>query len=157
MVGEDAHLAVLVLDEREELRERIGGIEVGGLVAELPVGLRQRRPPEPALAERDVDQQQRRATLVQLQQSGVRVRRTSAIGAKAETMSEIGAVTALSTPLSVHVVRIDIESLPTGMETPSRTQVSSATARTVSYSAASSPGWPAGAIQFAESLTSPSA
>ena len=38
---------------------------------------------------------------------------------------------------------------------PIATQVSIATARTVSYSAASSPGCPAGAIQLAESFTSP--
>ena len=51
---------------------------------------------------------------------------------EAETTSEIGAVTAFSTPWSDHVVRIDIESLPTGIATPRRTHVSSATARTVS-------------------------
>ena len=89
--------------------------------------------------------------------SGVSVLRASATGANAETISEIGAVTALSTPLSFHVVRIDIESLPTGIDRPIATQVSIATARTVSYSAASSPGCPAGAIQFAESFTSPRA
>ena len=69
-------------------------------------------------------------------------------------MSETGAVTACSVPPSLHVVRIDIESLPTGMLMPSAGHSSTPTARTVSYSAASSPGWPAGAIQLAESLTS---
>ena len=39
------------------------------------------------------------------------------------------------------------------MATPSAGQSSSATARTVSNSAASSPGCPAGAIQLADSLT----
>ena len=64
--------------------------------------------------------------------SGVSVPRTSATGANADTMSETGAVTARSTPSARHVVRIDIESLPTGIDNPRRTQVSSATARTVS-------------------------
>ena len=53
-------------------------------------------------------------------------------------------------------MRIDIESLPTGIEMPSAGQSSIATALTVSKSAASSPGWPAAPIQLAESLTSPS-
>ena len=47
-------------------------------------------------------------------------------------ISDSGAVTAFSTPSSRHVVRIDIESLPTGMLTPSAGQSSIATARTVS-------------------------
>jgi hypothetical protein len=40
------------------------------------------------------------------------------------------------------------------MEMPSAGHSSRPTARTVSYSAASSPGWPAGAIQLADSFTS---
>ncbi len=62
------------------------------------------------------------------------VRRASVTGAKAETMSESGAVTAFSSPLfaSRHVVRIDIESLPTGIASPSAGQNSIATAATVS-------------------------
>src|SRR5690349_14724994 len=76
--------------------------------------------------------------------------------ANADTISDTGAVTALSTPPSRHVVRIDNESLPTGIDNPSGMQKSSATARTVSYSAASSPGSPAAAIQFADSFTSES-
>ena len=56
-------------------------------------------------------------------------------------------------PRSSQLVRIDIESLPTGMPTPRRGQSSRATAFTVSKRAASSPGAPAAAIQFAESLT----
>ncbi len=72
-------------------------------------------------------------------------------------MSESGAVTAFSSPLfaSRHVVRIDIESLPTGIAIPSAGQNSIATASTVSKSAASSPGCPAAHIQLAESFTSP--
>ena len=55
-------------------------------------------------------------------------------GAKAETMSERGAVTAFASPLaaSVHVVFIDMESLPTGIAMPSAGQSSMPTARTVS-------------------------
>ena len=64
--------------------------------------------------------------------SGVSTRRASGTGANADTMSDSGAVTALSAPPSCHVVRIDIESLPTGMLMPSAGQSSIATARTVS-------------------------
>src|SRR4030095_9824588 len=88
--------------------------------------------------------------------SGGSVLRASATGANAETISDIGAVTAFATPLSLHVVRVDIESEPTEIESLMTTHVSSATARTVQYSAASSPGCPAGAIQFTESFTWPS-
>ena len=59
-------------------------------------------------------------------------------------------------PSSRHTVFIDIESLPTGMEIPSRGHRAAATADTVSNSAASSPGWPAAAIQLADSFTSSS-
>ncbi len=68
-------------------------------------------------------------------------------------MRDSGPTTALAAPPSCHVVRIDIESLPTGIPTPSRGQRSRATAFTVSKRAASSPGDPAAAIQLAESLT----
>ena len=64
-------------------------------------------------------------------------------------MSESG----LTISFPSQAVRIDSESLPTGMEMPRAGQSSSATARTVSKSAASSPGWPAAAIQLAESFT----
>ena len=64
-------------------------------------------------------------------------------------MSESGATTCLSS----QDVCMESESLPTGIEMPSAGQSSSATARTVSYSAASSPGWQAAAIQLAESFT----
>ena len=84
---------------------------------------------------------------------GVQVARTSSQGAKAETTSDSGDTTAFSSPCSSHVVRIDIESLPTGMPMPSLGQRSRATAFTVSKRAASSPGEPAAAIQLAESLT----
>jgi len=50
-----------------------------------------------------------------------------------------------------HTVRIDIESLPTGIAMPSATAHSLA-ARTAAYSRASSPGWPAAAIQLHDSL-----
>ena len=151
-----ARSRVQSLDQREERRERRRVVEVRRLVAELPVAPA-RAPSRRAAGGRrrgrcaraHVSPRSRRS-------SGVSVARASATGANAETISDTGAVTALSTPSSRHVVRIDIESLPTGIEMPSATQSSSATARTVSYSAASSPGWPAGAIQFAESLTSPS-
>jgi hypothetical protein len=85
------------------------------------------------------------------------VPRTSSAGANAETMRETGLTTSTGRSPSVQAVRIDIESLPTGMLTPRAGQRSSATARTVSKSAASSPGDPAAAIQLAESFTRASA
>ena len=89
--------------------------------------------------------------------SGVSVPRTSLSVAKALTISETGEVTFLLTPLwppsSFQTVRIDSESLPTGIDTPSAGHNSMPTALTVSYSAASWPGSPQAAIQLADSLT----
>ncbi|MCY1352864.1 hypothetical protein D9M69_391880 [compost metagenome] len=82
--------------------------------------------------------------------------RTSVTGAKPVTISDSGEVTDLSTPSSCQRVFMDMESLPTGMVMPSAGHSSMPTARTVSYRRASSPGWPAAAIQLAESLMSPS-
>ena len=53
-------------------------------------------------------------------------------GANALTTSDSGAVTLRRSPRSVHVVRIDIESLPTGIAIPSAGQSSMPTARTAS-------------------------
>ena len=61
----------------------------------------------------------------------------------------------LSSP-SCQLVFIDSESLPTGTARPSAGASSRPIARTASNSAASSPGWPAAAIQLADSLTWPS-
>ena len=120
------------LHEAKECGERLRIIEVRRLVAELPVDLCQRRrakaPPCPRqgrCARSTVSPRSKR-------NSGVSVLRASVTGANAETISETGAVTALATPLSDHVVRIDIESLPTGIDRPIATHVSMATARTVS-------------------------
>ncbi len=79
---------------------------------------------------------------------GVSVPRTSSSVAKAVTMSDTGAVTCLACPPSVQRVRIDSESLPTGTPMPRAGHSSMATALTVSYSAASSPGSPQAAIQL---------
>ena len=54
-------------------------------------------------------------------------------------------------------VRMESESLPTGIAMPSAGHSASPMDCTVSYRSASSPGSPQAAIQFAESLTSPSA
>jgi hypothetical protein len=81
----------------------------------------------------------------------------SVTGAAAVATSVTGAITACSPRSSRHTVRIDIESLPTGMARPSATANSAPAARTASYSRASSPGQPAAAIQLHDSLTSPSA
>ncbi|MNF65993.1 hypothetical protein D3C84_477760 [compost metagenome] len=74
--------------------------------------------------------------------------------AKPEMISDSGEVTLLSSPLSCQRVFMDIESLPTGMVMPSAGHSSMPTALTVSYRRASSPGWPAAAIQLADSLIS---
>ena len=80
--------------------------------------------------------------------SGVRVLRTSATGAAAETIKDTGDATVFPS----QVVRIESESFPTGIEIPSATQKSDA-AFTASKSFASSPGWPQAAIQLAERRT----
>ena len=64
--------------------------------------------------------------------SGVSVRRTSLTRAKAEMMSDRGAVTWRRSPASSHTVFMDMESLPTGMAMPRAGQSSMPTARTVS-------------------------
>ena len=84
---------------------------------------------------------------------GVSVARTSPSVANAVTMSDTGEVTFLAPSASFHWVRMDSESLPTGMDTPSAGHSSRPTALTVAYKAASSPGSPHAAIQLAESLT----
>ena len=76
-------------------------------------------------------------------------------------MSDTGATTDFGAPSFVsparHALRIDKESLPTGMAMPSAGQSSSPTALTAAKSATSSPGSPQAAIQLAERRTSPSA
>ena len=105
---------------------------------------------------------------------GVSVPRTSARVAKAVTINDTGEVTFFATLAlppgidarpawlaaptagsagSLHCVRMDNESLPTGMEIPKAGHSSSPTALTVAYNAASSPGSPQAAIQLADSLT----
>ena len=84
---------------------------------------------------------------------GVSVPRTSDNEANALTIRLTGDVTFFLSEPSLHWVRIDKLSLPTGMETPSAGHSSMPTAFTVSYSAASSPGSPQAAIQLADSFT----
>ncbi|MNL10335.1 hypothetical protein D3C87_1311320 [compost metagenome] len=86
---------------------------------------------------------------------GVRVLSTSSTAANAEMISDTGATTSLSPSASCHLVRMDSESLPTGMLMPSAGHSSMPTACTVSYSLASSPATPQAAIQLADSLTLP--
>ena len=89
--------------------------------------------------------------------SGVSVAEASPTGANADTISDSGDDTTCSEPSAAASARqrvvIDNESLPTGIATPSAGQKSSATALTVSNSAASSPGWPQAAIQLADNFT----
>ena len=75
------------------------------------------------------------------------VKRAAHIGQRGkggDDQADTGEVTFLrSPPSSFQVVRIDSESLPTGIEIPSAGHSSMPTALTVSYSAASSPGFAA--------------
>ena len=67
---------------------------------------------------------------------------------------DTGETTCFSSPLSCHTVRMDMESLPTGILIPNSGHNSIPTALTVSNKLASSPSKPAGAIQFADNLIS---
>ena len=67
---------------------------------------------------------------------------------------DIGEVTDLSSPSSFQVVRIDNESLPTGIAIPKAGHISIPMAFTPSNKAWSSPFCPAAAIQFADNLMS---
>ncbi|MBK7001933.1 MAG: hypothetical protein IPH35_18790 [Rhodoferax sp.] len=62
---------------------------------------------------------------------GVKVARTSVSVAKALTISDTGATTFFAPSASRHWVRMESESLPTGMEMPKAGHSSSATVRTV--------------------------
>ena len=73
----------------------------------------------------------------------------SLTGANADTIRDTGATTLYSSSPSSHLARIDSESLPTGIAMP-RSRHSDETDFTVSNRRASSPGWPAAAIQFAD-------
>ena len=85
---------------------------------------------------------------------GVIEKRTSFTGENAETINETGEITSLSFSPSFQVVFIERESLPTGMLIPKSGHKSKPIALTVSYSAASCPGCPQAAIQFADNLIS---
>ncbi len=84
---------------------------------------------------------------------GVKVVRTSSIAAKPVIIKLTGDVTFLVSPFSLHWVRMDKESLPTGIEMFSAGHSSMPTAFTVAYSAASSPASPQAAIQLADIFT----
>ena len=163
-VDEEAAVGAVVVGEHEARRAQLGErgeeplsalgvVEVGRLVPRLAEDLRQDRPAEARSAAGQVDEDEVGVARGPCAAAASRSPRTSSQGAKAETTSDSGATTAFGCPSSCQVVRIDIESLPTGMPTPSRGHSSRATAFTVSKSAASSPGEPAAAIQLAESLT----
>src|SRR6266576_1241155 len=83
---------------------------------------------------------------------GVHVLLTSSTGEKAVTMRDKGALTSRSSPLSLHFIDIDIESLPTGIPTPNAGHKSIPIVLTASYNAAPSPGLDAAHIQLALSL-----
>ena len=87
---------------------------------------------------------------------GVVVLRVSITGAKAEMIKETGDVTDFFSWVfsSSHCVRMDKESLPTGIEIPKAGHNSMPTALTESNNLASSPGLPHAAIQLADSLMS---
>ena len=85
--------------------------------------------------------------------SGVSCWRTSTTGANADTTSDTGETDLNALPSACHCACIDSESLPTGMLNSSSGHSSRPTALTASNRRASSPGWPAAAIQLADSLT----
>ena len=85
---------------------------------------------------------------------GVSVARAETVGANADTTSETGALIVRGPFSPSQLARMDRESLPTGIARPSSLQSSSPTARTVSYSRASSAGSPQAAIQLADRRTS---
>ena len=127
------------LDEVEERGQAHGSSRSGASLPSWPIHLRERGAAEPARAAGDVDQHEARVARVEAQERRQRVAHVAYRRERRDDERDRRGDGALVPP-SVHVVRIDIESLPTGIDTPRRTQVSSATARTVSYSAASSPG-----------------
>ena len=95
--------------------------------------------------------------------SGVSCALTSGTGANAVTISDTGETLLWTSGAApdragaFHCTCIDSESLPTGMLRPSLGHSSIPTACTASNSFASSPGWPAAAIQLADSFTRSSA
>ncbi len=151
VVGEQQPRGAQLRERRGELQQAAGLVEIGGLVAQLAVHLRERRAAQAVPAARPG-----RPATGSLRRScscsaGVSVRPASVTGANADTTSETGAMTHFSAPsASRQSVRIDSESLPTGMAMPSCGHSSFATARTVAYSAASSPRSPHAAIQLAD-------
>ena len=84
--------------------------------------------------------------------SGVSCWRTSTTGANADTTSETGDTDLCAAPSDCHCACIDSESLPTGMLSSSSGHSSMPTALTASNRRASSPAWPAAAIQLADNL-----
>ena len=116
VIGEQRAVGDAAAARREERRQPRAVVEVRRVVAELPVDLRQRRAAQPLPAAAEIDPAAAPVSPASSRSCGVSVRRASRTGANAETISDTGAVTALSTPSSRHVVRIDIESLPTGID-----------------------------------------
>ena len=155
VVREELAVRVQRLHDREKCRETSRIVDIG----------RGRRPPAPytcasadaaeaIAAVAEIDQQQHRVACDRVAAAASATRRASSTRRERGDDQRHRRSHCDLAPPSCHVVRIDIESLPTGMLMPSAGHSSIATARTVSYSAASSPGCPAAAIQLADSLTS---
>ena len=155
MVGAAAARARAARERRGELqRARCGSSRSARLIAELTVHLRERRAAQPIAACAQVDQPQRSraahraaapASACGARRAPARTPRRSATPARPRSCARRP---------RCHAVFIDSESLPTGIAMPSAGHSSSPTARTVSYSAASSPGSPQAAIQLADSRIS---
>ena len=124
VIGEDG-VAVLAHEAEQALREAARRPRRAN-VAELRENLREDRAAEAVAAAAKVDEQEL-GVPASVRSCGV-APRTSSTGAKAETTSDSGATTSLPS----QAVRIDRESFPTGIDTPSAGQSSSATALTVS-------------------------
>ena len=68
MIGEQAAFAVQRLHQHEERRQARRHVEVGALVAQLPVDLRQRRGPKPPPAVGKIEVHQHRVAAIELEQ-----------------------------------------------------------------------------------------
>ena len=110
---------------------------------------------EPIAARAQIDQPQRGVAADPCAAAASACVRTSPTGANADTISDTGATT-LFVPLALAATWSSSTANPCPPESrcPSAGHSSSPTARTVAYSAASSPGSPHAAIQFADSRIS---
>ena len=149
--------AFSALDRVEEaLRARPASSTSGARCPMLPYTCASTEPPRRLLAAAEVDQHQRGVAAI-----GAQLRRQRAAHVRAPARTPRRSATAARSlpcaapsvaPGGPHRQRILADR---DADAERRAQLHARPRCTVSYSAASSPGWPAAAIQFADSLTSP--